>query len=527
MAMLLAVASVVLLIAASNVGGMLLARGAARRREVATRLAVGATRGRLVRQLLVESTLLCAVAGVAALLLTWWLTRMLDAWEPPFPVQVAIDFGLNGTVVAAAAAVVLGTGVLAGLAPAVQATRMDLAAAMKEGAPQSGARRTRLRSTFVVTQVALSVVLLAVAGLFVRSLQRTLALDPGFQAAGVVHASLGLGSHGYDVARTKTLMARLVEGLRARPDVAAAAFASAAPLSGNTQTWGVRLPDRPDAEPVNAQWGAADPGFIELLHVPLLAGRTFTSDDDADGPRVAVINRTLVDRLWPGVSPQDALGREIESLGRRMTVVGVIGNGKYTTLQERERGYGYAPLMQRFMSPTLYVRSRTTAAEALRAARAELAALDPNLALERPTLLTDDVDRYLVPQRVGALLIGIFGLVGLVLATTGLYGVLALGVAQRLREFGIRMALGAQARDIVSLVVRHGLRLVTVGLALGLIGALLAGRLVAGFLFGLSPADPVTLVAVPLVLLVVALLATVIPAKRAAGAEPLVTLRAE
>jgi predicted permease len=529
MNMLLAVAAVVLLIAATNTAGMLLARAAARRREVATRLAVGASRSRLVAQFLVESTLLCVAAGVTSLLLTWWLTRVLNGWQPPFPIEPAVAFGLNGTVLAAAAATVLGTALLAGLAPAMQGAEMDLAAAMKEGGPQSGVRRTRLRSAFVVAQVALSVSLLAVAGLFVRSLQRALAIDPGFEAAGVVHAGLSLGPHGYDKERSRVLFAQLLERVRARPEVAAASLANAAPLSGNTRTWGARRPGRPDDEEVDAQWGVADVGFIELLRAPLLAGRTFTSADGPTAPSVTVINETLARRLWPGESAQRVLGRELESLsGRRMTVIGVIRKGKYTFLQEEERAYGYVPFAQGFSgSPQLYVRARGEPAGALRAAREELAKLDPNIALERPTLLAADVERYVLPQRIGALSVGLFGSVGLVLAATGLYGVLAYGVTQRLREFGVRMALGARAVDVVRLVVRHGLMLVAVGVAIGLVGAFVAGRLVASFLFGLNPADPVTFAAVPIILGAVALLAGIIPARRAAAADPMASLRVE
>jgi putative ABC transport system permease protein len=526
--MLLAVAGLVLLIAGTNTAGMLLARAAARRREIATRHAVGATRSRLVWQLLVESTLLCVGAGIVAVLLAWWLTRLLDAWRPPLPIETSAGFGVNGTVLAVAATVVLATSVFAGLAPALQATRMDLATAMREGGPQSGTRRTRLRSAFVVAQVAMSVVLLAVAGLFVRALQRAVAVDPGFQAAGVVRGGISLGVHGYDEARAHLFFSQLVAQLRNHPDVMAASFANAAPLSGNTQTWGARRAGHPDDKSVDTQWGVADVGFIELLLVPLLAGRTFTAADDSVATPVTVINETLARRLWPGATLQQVLGREIASLDRRMTVVGVMRTGKYTLLHEAERAYAYVPFAQRFRrSAVLYVRSRSTPAAALLAARAELAKLDPNIALERPQVLTEAVGGYMTPQRIGAFLIGLFGLVGLALAAAGLYGVLAFGVAQRLREFGVRLALGAQSADVVRLVVRHGVILVAAGLALGLVGALFAGRLVASFLFGLNPADPVTLLAVPLMLLVVAILASAVPARRAAAADPMVSLRAE
>jgi predicted permease len=528
MRMLLALAGLVLLIAATNAAGMLLARAAARRREIATRHAVGASRGRLVWQLLTESTLLCLAAGVAALLLASWLTRLLNAWQPPFPIQIAAGFGVNGTVLAVAAAILLGTSVVAGLAPALQATRMDLATAMREGGPQSGVRRTRLRSAFVVAQVTMSVVLLAVAGLFVRALQRALAVDPGFVAAGVVRAGVSLGAHGYDRARARALFPQLLEQLRARPEIAAASLANAAPLSGSQETWGARRAGDPDESSVDTQWGFADVGFIELLRVPLLAGRTFTVADDSAAPRVTVINQTLARHLWPSLSPQQVIGRELESHDTRMTVVGVMGNGKYTVLQEPERAYAYIPFAQRFRtSATLYVRARADPASALRAAREELAKLNPNIGLERPQVLAHAVQGYVTPQRIGAALIGAFGLVGVTLAAAGLYGVLAFGVAQRLREFGVRLALGAQASDVVRLVVRQGVGLVAAGVVIGLVATLFAGRLVASFLFGVNPADPLTLAAVPFVLLGVALFACIVPARRAAAADPMASLRAE
>ena len=529
MTMLLAVAALVLLIAATNAAGMLLARAATRGREVATRLAIGASRGRVVRQLFVESALLCVAAGAAGLLLGWWPTRLLDAWQPPAPIPIAVDFGVNGVVLAASAVTVLGAALLAGLVPALEATRVDLAASMKEGGAQAGVRRGRLRSGFVVAQVALSVVLLVVAGLFARSLRRTVAVDPGLQAAGVAHGRVNLAPHGYDEARARQLLAELRERLRARPEIAAASLAVNAPLSGG-QSWSDAIrDDGPAADTTIVQWTVADLGFVELLRVPLLAGRTFTTADGPDAPPVAVINETLARRFWPGESATAVVGRRFRSMGRELTVVGVVADGKYSTLQEKTQPFGLVPLAQDFHdNVAVYVRARWVAAgAALQVVREVLATLDPNVALERPTLLADDVERYLVPQRLGASLVGVFGAVGLVLAMTGLYGVLAYGVTQRRREFGVRMALGARPGDVVRLVVRRGLALVAVGVGLGFVAALVAGRLIAGFLFGLDPADPVTLLAVPAALLGVALLASAVPARRAAAADPMASLRAE
>ncbi|MGH7718310.1 MAG: FtsX-like permease family protein, partial [Gemmatimonadaceae bacterium] len=410
----------------------------------------------------------------------------------------------------------------------VQGTAVVLASAMKEGGLQGGPRRARLRSTFVVAQIALSVVLLAVAGLFARALQHALTVDPGFDAMGVVVAQVSLTPHGYDEERGRVLFDRLLERLRSRPEVVDASLAAAAPLSGNQRWSDAKRPERPGDQGVQTQHGAAGVGLLELLRVPLLAGRTFTNADGPGAPPVAVINETLARRLWPSENVAAVLGREFELDGGRHVIVGVTTTGKYLMPQEGPTAFAYYPFAQDYSSsPTLFIRTRGEAGATLRAAREEMAVLDPNIALERQGPLSEWFDRYLGGQQIGASLIGAFGLVGLLLAAAGIYAVLAYSVAQRMREFGVRMALGARAGDVVHLVVRHGLVLVAVGIALGLGGAFAAGRLVSSFLFGLSPADPVTLLAVPLVLVAVALLACAVPARRAAAADPMTSLRAE
>jgi predicted permease len=525
--MLLAISGLVLLIAATNAAGMLLARATIRRREVATRLAIGASRGRVVRQLLVESLVLCVAAAITGVLLAFWLARLLNAWQLPVPLPVAVGLGVNRTVLGAAAVAMLGACLIAGLVPALQATGVDLAVAMKEGGTRGGTRRARTRSAFVIAQVAMSVVLLAGAGLFVRALQRALAVDPGFEASNVITTGVNLSSQTYDRERAMTLLARLTERLRARSEIAGASLAYAAPLSGSTQRWGARRVDQTDDSEVEARWGVADVGFLEVLRVPMLAGRTFAAADAGGAPNATVINQTLANRLWPGERLANVLGRELTIARTRASVVGVMANGKYGSLNEGPTAYAYLALAQRPASPALYVRTRGDVAAGLNAIRAELAELDPNAALSRPRRVLDDVQRSLLPQRLGALVVGIFGVVGLVLAVTGLYGVLAYGVTQRLREFGVRMALGAQPGDVVGLVVRQGLRLVAVGVVVGMAGALVAGRVLASFLFGVSPGDPITAAAVPIVLAVAALVACVVPARRAVAADPMAALRAE
>lgn len=526
--MLFGVATLVLIVAATNVAGMLLARAAGRRREVATRLAVGATRARVVRQLVIESVLLGVLGGVGGVISAALIARGLDSWQVPFPVPVAIDFSLDGAVLALALITVLGTGLLTGIVPAIQGSGVDLATAMKEGGLQGGPRRARLRSALVVAQVAVSVVLLAVAGLFVRSFDRALHVDPGFDASNVAHAGIGLAPHGYDAARARAFDAQLLARLRARPEIAAASIGNNAPLGGSSSTWGATPTDRPDAQRVDVQWSDGDVGIIELLRTPLLAGRTFSAQDTKDAMPVTVINETLAERLWPRTPLTQVVGRRLHSRGGELTVVGVIGNGKYLLLQEEPRAFGWTPFAQSFSRTAIvFVRARGQVDAAIRALREEVARIDPNVALHGVGMLEGDVARQVIPQRIAALLVGVFGAAGLLLSVAGLYGVLAYAVTQRLREFGVRMALGAQARDVVRLMLRYGVGLVAAGLTIGLAGAVIAGRLVARFLYGIGAGDPVTLTVVPVTLLVVGLAACIVPARRAAAADPMTSLRAE
>ncbi len=528
MNMLFAIAAVVLLIAAANSAGMLLARGLARKREVATRLAMGATRGRLVRHLLLESLILAVAGGSIGLLLTVFLTRVFARIPSPAPWPIEVHIGVNAKVFGIAAIAILGAGLVAGLAPAVHATAVDLASALKASGVDSGSHKVRVRSLFVVAQIASSVLLLVLAGLFARSLAHAIDIDPGFDATGVVVGAVRLGPHGYDETRGDAFLSQLLQRLRARPEVAMASLAASPPLSGDQRTGDVRSSERPADRPLDVQYTPADVGLLELLRVPLLAGRTFTNADGPQSPRVAVINELLARQLWPDRTPSAAIGRSFLIYDTRYAVVGVVSTGKYLALQDGPRPFAYIPLAQdRTSYPTIFVRARGDRGAALGAMREELAALNPNIALERQGYLSDWIDKYVAGQRIGAAIIAIFGLVGVLLAATGIYGVLAYGVAQRSREFGVRMALGARRGDVVRLVLNNTATLVITGVVFGLAGAVAIGRVVSTFLFGLSSTDPITLVAVPLIVGLVALLASAIPVKRATEADPMVALRAE
>ncbi|HEX8696358.1 MAG TPA: ABC transporter permease [Longimicrobium sp.] len=523
MSLLLATAALVMLIASTNVAGMLLARAAARQREIAIRLAIGAGRGRLVRQLLTESVVLFLLGGAGGTLLAVWAVRLLRGVRLPLPVQVSLDFPVDLRVLAFALSVSLVTGLVFGLAPAVAASRPSLVPALKEGSPRGG-RRGRLRGAFVVGQLAMSLLLLLSAGLFVRALQRALAVDTGFDPDGVVVASLDLGAHGYDAERGQRLQRELLERVRATPGVLAAGLATMVPLSGEWDETRVRPAEGGDT--AAAGFNAVDGEYFRTLGIPLLAGRTFTDRDRTGAPPVVVINRTLGERLWPGRSP---VGQRMQANGMEAEVVGVVPDGKYESIREEPRAFLYVPAGQVYSERvTLHVRAAPGAeGAALGALRRELRALDPDLPLGAPMPMAAMTGAALVPQRIAAWLIGLFGVVGLVLAAVGVYGLLAYSVSQRTREIGVRMALGAERAAVLRLVLGQGAALVAAGVAVGLAGALAASRVLAGMLYGLSATDPLTFVAVPLLVAAAGLLASWLPARRATRVDPLVALRAD
>jgi predicted permease len=528
MALLLATAGLVLLIAATNVAGILLARAAARRREVAIRLAIGASRTRIVRQLLTESVLLFMAGGAAGVLLAVWLADLLVAFLPSTPVPTVLDISVDVRVLGFALALALATGVLFGLAPALQATRPDMVPALKESDAGTGARRTRLRSTFVVAQLAMSLLLLITAGLFVRTLQKALTADIGLDPDGVVIAGITLSPHGYNEERARIFYRLLLERLEAVPAIHSASLSMFAPLSGNVITHAVQLPDQPvDAQSSSrmANVGVVAPGYFETMRIPLLAGRPFTSADDAGAPPVVIVNQTMAERFWPGENP---IGQHIRSAGRELQVVGVARDGKYESYRDQPLSFLYLPLEQNFEADmTVLVRSGADPAEALVTLQREVAALDPDIALKEAMPLPSRIGFSLFPQRLAAVMVGIFGLVGLLLAAIGIYGILAYQVAQRTREIGIRMALGARTTDIRRMFVRQGFTLTVVGLGIGMAAAFALTRLLSSLLFEVGATDPVTFAAVAVVLTAVAVLASYLPARAATRVDPNVALRAE
>ncbi len=526
MTMLLATAGLVLLISSTNVAGMLLARASDRRRELAVRMAIGAGRRRLLRQLLTESVVLFLIGGGAGVLLTAWLVSLISTLQPPTPMRVALELSVDWRVLAFASALALLTGLLAGAAPALQATKPDVAPGLRDGTRGGGKQRTRLRGAFVVVQLALSLLLVVGAGLFGRTLQKALTADVGFNPEGVVVAGVNPTAHGYDEARTRVLHATLLERVRAVPGVEGAAFAVWAPMAGNDWRTTIRRESQAAGdETYSASIATVGAGYMETLQIPLVAGRYLTTNDRNGAQPVALVNQTLAQQLWPGASP---LGERVRLGDAAFEVIGVTTDGKYETYTEAPRPVIYLSLDQRpAASATLHVRSRMESGAALAAVRRELAAIDPNIALEHAMPLSTLIGFSLYPQRMAATVIGIFGLTGLLVAAIGLYGVLAFHVSSRTREIGIRMALGAPLSGVMRMVLGDSLRLVIVGTATGLLGALALAPLLRSLLYGISPTDPVTFAAGPLLLIVVALLASYVPARRAARVDPAVALRTE
>jgi len=526
---LMAVVGLVLLIACANVANLLLARASARRREIGVRLAIGASRSRIVRQLLTESMLLALLGGAVAFVVAGQVARALGVMlSANIPADLAVDFAPDQRVLAYTMALSVITAVLFGLAPALQSVRRDLVTAIRDDSERGGYRRSPLRSALVVSQVGLCTVLVAGSMLFLRSLSNARSIDPGFPTAGVMDVPIDLGTRQLDAGRGIAFYERLLQETRTIPGVQSATLANVVPLSGSnnqTSTWiegvtvgtGERLP-LPYFNVVGTE-------YLRTLGIPLVRGRDIASTDSPTSERVAIVNETMARQFWPGM---DALGRRVSISGGNgpwIRVVGVAKDTRYNSLGETAPPFMYLPLTQNYQrSMVLQVRSRgaTTIGEAIgRTVRA----LDPQLPAVRPVSLESDMQLALLPAKAGAALLGAFGSLALLLATVGIYGVASFTVARRTREIGIRAALGAQRGDVLRLVVGESLRRVAIGLSIGLLAALGLGRALASQLYGVGAVDAVTFTLTPVVLGGVAVIASWIPARRAARVDPLVALR--
>ncbi len=529
--LLMAVPVLVLLIACANVANLMLARAATRRREVGIRLALGATRWRLFRQLFTEALLLTLVAGGVGMLISLWLNDLLIAVSQ-LPPDVGLALTPDIRVLTFTAAVALATCILFGLVPAYGASRPDLVPALKDEGGGLGrqVRRSRLVSSFVVAQVALSLVLLVTAGLFLRTLGKALRVDPGVEPSRAIAVSFDLRIQGYDVARQGTFYTRLLEHVRGLPGVTAASLASPMPLGErliNDHVLAEGMGE--DVESIPISYAATWPEYFAAIGAPLLNGRDFTTRDATGSPLVAIVNQTLAQRLWPG---QDPIGKRLRFSHRNspfLEVVGVARDGKYHELTERPRGFVYVPERQQadLSDITLIVRAAGDPRSLLPVVGQAIHGLDPTLPLFQAMTLQDALQQRLEKERGASSVLGVFGGLALLLAALGLYGVMAYAVAQRTREVGVRMALGAARGQVLQQFVGEGLWLAGIGIAVGLVLAAALTRVIERFLYGITPTDVLTFALCAALLGSVAALASFIPARRAARVDPMVALRYE
>jgi predicted permease len=532
---LMAAVGLVLLIACTNLANLLLARSAERRREVAVRLALGAGRWRLIRQLLTESILLSVAGGAVGVALAVWMLDLVAVFKPPVDFPLTVDLRVDWRVLAFAFLASLVTGVVFGLAPALQAAKTELVAALKDAASQSGMRRSRLRSGLVVAQLAFSLVLLIAAGLVVRALQQVQTMSPGFDAQNGLLASVDLGLQGYDEARGQNFQRQLVERVEAVPGVKAAALANFIPLSLNYSATNVFVEGQAPVRGANvptAMYASVSPRYFEAMGIALARGREFTAQDNEQSTRVAVVNETFARKFFPGANAVErAVGKRVSSRGVDgpfMQIVGVARDGKYFHIGEDDRPFIYYPLRQEYeASVTLVVRSGGEPQALVGAVRGEVQKLDANLPVFGVKTMAEHLGLSYFPARVAAALLSSFGLLALALAGIGIYGVTSYAVAQRTREIGVRVALGARPRDVLRLVLGQGMILIGIGLASGLAAAFALTRLMTNVLYGVSATDPLVFAGVVLLLVGVALAACFIPARRAMKVDPMVALRYE
>jgi predicted permease len=526
--LLMTVVALMLLICCANVANLLLVRAAGRRREVSVRLALGAGRARLVRQLLTEAAVIAILGGAVGLLIAKWATGLLTAFQPPLPVPLELEISLDGRVLAFTALVAAATGCIAGVAPALGAARLDLVSALKGITSDSGPRRRRpaLRNVLVVSQVATCVILLTMAGLLLRSLRAAQNADLGFEPSGMAIFSMELANQGYDETRGRALYGELLRRVAVLPSVRAASLVENIPLGLNYSRRGVSVEGYEPRPGEDMEFGAniVGPGYMGVMRIPLERGRDFAESDRAGSLPVAIINESFARRFWPG---EDPIGKRIAIDDSVREVVGVARDSRTRSLDESPTPYFYLPFLQHYQpNMTLEVRTAGDPTAVIPAVRRQIAALDRDLPVQSGTM-DDARGLSLLPQRAGATLLGIFSVLGLVLASIGLYGVVAYAVAQRTRELGIRVALGAESRDIYRAVLGHGVKLTSLGLIIGIVAALVLARLAQGVLFGVTSTDPITLGSVAVILATVAFMASFVPARRATRVDPMGILKGE
>ena len=529
-AVLTAVGALVLLLACVNLANLLLARATERRKEIAIRLAVGASRGRLIRQLLTESALLSLIGGAFGVLLAAWINQLVRGIKLPTDFALMFDLRIDWRVLSFTLALSLLTGLVFSLLPALQSSKPELVPALKDESAMGGFRRSRLRNTLVIAQVALSLVLLVSAGLIVRSLQEAQRMRPGFNPENAVALSFDVGLQGYDEPKGRAFQKQVLERIRALPGIESAALTDNIPLSLNYNSSTIYIEGQPVVS--NSQMPLAiptsvSPGYFQTMGIPL-RGRDFTEQEDKLEMRVAIVNETFARKFFPG---QEAIGKRFNFNGPDKPfweIIGVCADGKYNSLGEDPKAALFRPQLRDYSTAvSLVARTRSDPRTALAAMQREMRSLDATLPLYEVKTLTEHMKVPLFPARMAAGALGSFGVLALVLAAVGIYGVMSYVVAGRTREIGLRMALGAQTGNVRRLILRQGMMLALIGSVIGLTIAFGATRLLKSVLYGVDAMDPMTFIGVTFLLATVALLACWIPARRASRVDPMIALRAE
>ena len=529
-AVLMAVAGMVLLIASVNLAGLLLARASDRRKETAIRLALGASRGQLLRQLLTESLMLSVAGGATGILLAYWLNDLVNAWRPPVDVPVIPHVVVDTHVLLFTAVVSLFTGILFGLAPALQSARASLVGAIKNEAPSERLRRLNLRDILVTIQVALSVVLLIGSILVVRSLQHALSLNLGFDPQHAAILSYDFAAQGYDEARGREFQRRLLDKVRSMPGIEAAGVIDGLPLTLNISNSGIFMEGKPEprgGEVPLANMYYISPGYVQAMRTRLLAGRYLDQRDTKDAPLVALVNEAFVRQLLPG---EDPIGKRYRHRADRrwVQIAGVVEDGKYRSLGETPSPTVFEDIEQKWNpQQTLVARSPLAETETARLLRRAVAELDPSLTVFDDGSLTSALGLALFPAKLVAVVLASFGLLAVVLAATGVYGIMAYAVSRRTREIGIRMALGAAPSQVARVVLTRTAMLLAVGIIVGFALAFATGKFFGQILYGISAHDPVTYLCAIALMTVVAFVACWVPARRAIRLDPLKALRME
>ena len=534
-AILMATVALVLLIACTNLASLLLARATERRREIAIRLAMGASRPRLVRQLLTESALLALLGGALGVLLALWIIDLVVAFKPPLDVPITLELSLDWRVLVFSLFVSLITGIVFGLVPALQATNPDLVPALRDASLQTGARRSRLRSSLVVAQIALSLVLLIAAGLVLRALGRLQTMNPGFAVENGLKMDFDIGLQGYDQTRGQEFYRQLIERVASVSGVRSASLTTLFPLSINYSSNGIYIEGQAPvrgADVPNAMVASVGLKYFGTMSIPMLAGRDFSESDNDKAPPVVVVNEAFAHRFFPEArSLEEVIGKRLSFRspeGPFIQIAGIARDGKYWSIGETPTPFVYSPMLQSYSSSaTLAVRTSGDPKALAGAIRGTVAELDAALPVYDVKTFEEHLSFSLFPARIVATLLVSFGGLALLLAAVGIYGVTAYSVSQRTREIGIRMALGAARGDILKLTLSHGLKLASMGLVIGLAAAFALTRLMESVLYGVSATDAMTFISISVLLAGVVLAASFIPARRALKVDPMVALRYE